>query len=97
MRDHDNVSSVASALGMNHFLDSAAQMLESTPIFHARCRKAKGSGNAFEPEGQQRLTDGIYSSKTGGLRHFRNALIWSQQMPRAAAIPSSYSRFRSLF
>jgi len=25
---------------MNQFLDSAAQMLESTPIFHARCGKA---------------------------------------------------------
>jgi hypothetical protein len=37
---------------MNHFLDSAAQMLESTPIFHADERNTKGRGSAFWPEGE---------------------------------------------
>jgi hypothetical protein len=54
-------------------------------------------GQSDAHQEQQRFSREIYSSKTKALGDFRNALIWSQQMPWPAAIPSLCSRFRSLF
>jgi hypothetical protein len=45
-RDHDNVSSVTSPIGMNHFVDGAPQGLETTRIFLCRLKSKTGRPNA---------------------------------------------------